>query len=35
MGYKVSGQVNDKFVFNNIEYSISAIEFPEAFIDIM
>jgi len=30
----MSGQVDDKFIFNKSEYSVSAIEFPENFLDI-
>lgn len=30
----MSGQINDKLIYNDAEYNISAIEFPEAFIDI-
>jgi hypothetical protein len=29
-----TGQVNDKFIYNNTEYSVSAIEYPETFFDI-
>jgi hypothetical protein len=30
----MSGQIDDTFQYNNVEYNLSAIEFPERFIDI-
>ena len=30
----MSGQINDGFIYNALEYAISAIEFPETFFDI-
>jgi hypothetical protein len=30
----MTAQVNDTFIYNNTEYSISVIEYPETFFDI-